>query len=105
MQAVQAVQDGIVNAYADSLSPVFWYLLPFIAAALVLALFIPQLRLADVAGMVARGEAVGGDEADALERARRDGAVRGDVPAGSEPESPERVGSQTGSVSTTRHDE
>ncbi|PZE62731.1 MFS transporter [Curtobacterium sp. MCPF17_001] len=101
----QAVQDGIVNAYADSLSPVFWYLLPFIAAALVLALFIPQIRLADVAGMVARGEAVGGDEADALERARRDGAVRGDVPAGSEPESPERVGSQTGSVSTTRHDE
>ncbi|PZF65518.1 MFS transporter [Curtobacterium sp. MCPF17_047] len=99
----QAVQDGIVNAYADSLSPVFWYLLPFIAAALVLALFIPQIRLADVAGMVARGEAVGGDEADALERARRDGAVRGDVPAGSEPESPERVGSQTGSVSTTRH--
>ncbi|NII42672.1 EmrB/QacA subfamily drug resistance transporter [Curtobacterium flaccumfaciens] len=97
----QAVQDGIVNAYADSLSPVFWYLLPFIAAALVLALFIPQMQLADVAGMVARGEAVGGDEADALERARREGTA----PAATQPATPEPVGSQTGSVSTTRHDE
>jgi predicted MFS family arabinose efflux permease len=70
----QAVQDGIVNAYADSLSPVFWYLLPFIAVAFVLALFIPQMQLADVAGMVARGEAVGGTEADELERSRRAGA-------------------------------
>lgn len=85
----QAVQDGIVNAYADSLSPVFWYLLPFIAVALVLALFIPQMQLNDVAGMVARGEAVGGAEADELDRAQRGGA--------------ERV--STGSVPTTRHDE
>ena len=107
----QAVQDGIVNAYADSLSPVFWYLLPFIAAALVLALFIPQMQLADVAGMVARGEAVGGDEADALERARRDGtapaATQPDAtqPEARQPDAPEPVGSPTGSVSTTRHDE
>ncbi|QQD76484.1 MFS transporter [Curtobacterium sp. YC1] len=67
----EALQDGIVNAYADSLAPVFWYLLPFIAAALVLALFLPQMQLADVAGMVARGEAVGGAEADELDRAQR----------------------------------
>jgi EmrB/QacA subfamily drug resistance transporter len=100
----QAVQDGIVNAYADSLSPVFWYLLPFIAAALVLALFIPQMRLADVAGMVARGEAVGGAEADALERSRREGAAPAE-PVAAEPGASEPVGSQTGSVSTTRHDE
>lgn len=73
----RALQDGIVNAYADSLSPVFWYLLPFIAAALVLALFLPQMRLADVAGMVARGEAVGGAEADELERAQREGRSSG----------------------------
>lgn len=77
----QAVQDGIVNAYADSLAPVFWYLLPFIAVALVLALFIPQMRLADVAGMVARGEAVGGAEADELERAQRGPAVPASAPA------------------------
>ncbi len=77
----QAVQDGIVNASADSLAPVFWYLLPFIAVALVLALFIPQMRLADVAGMVARGEAVGGAEADELERAQRGPAVPASAPA------------------------
>ncbi|MFZ7088968.1 MDR family MFS transporter [Curtobacterium sp. RRHDQ10] len=67
----EAVQTGIVNAYADSLAPVFWYLLPFVAAAFLLALFLPQITLADVAGMVARGEAVGGPEADELERAHR----------------------------------
>ncbi|PZE79402.1 MDR family MFS transporter [Curtobacterium sp. MCBD17_032] len=92
----QAVQDGIVNAYADSLSPVFWYLLPFIAVAFVLALFIPQMQLADVAGMVARGEAVSGAEADELERSRRAGAER------TEP-GPEAV--VTGSVPTAHRDE
>ncbi|MEK6342328.1 MAG: MDR family MFS transporter [Curtobacterium sp.] len=82
----QAIQDGIVNAYADSLAPVFWYLLPFIAVALVLALFIPQMRLADVAGMVARGEAVGGAEADELERAQRGPAApAAAVPAAAAP--------------------
>ncbi|WP_439689922.1 MDR family MFS transporter [Curtobacterium sp. SP.BCp] len=81
----QAIQDGIVNAYADSLAPVFWYLLPFIAVALVLALFIPQMQLADVAGMVARGEAVGGAEADELERAQRGPAApAAAAPAGTE---------------------
>ncbi|WP_144764685.1 MDR family MFS transporter [Curtobacterium sp. 9128] len=92
----ESVQDGIVNAYADSLSPVFWYLLPFIAVALVLALFIPQMRLADVAGMVARGEAVGGAEADELERAQREAGNGGAADA---------VGSPTGSVPAVRRDE
>ncbi|PYY33902.1 MULTISPECIES: MDR family MFS transporter [unclassified Curtobacterium] len=91
----QAVQDGIVNAYADSLSPVFWYLLPFIAVAFVLALFIPQMRLADVAGMVARGEAVGGAEADELERSRRAGVERAEA---------EPVTAATGSVPTAGRD-
>ena len=31
-----AAPDAIVNAYADSLAPVFWYLLPFIGIALIL---------------------------------------------------------------------
>ncbi|QCR42378.1 MFS transporter [Curtobacterium sp. SGAir0471] len=83
----EALQDGIVNAYADSLAPVFWYLLPFIAAALVLALFLPQMKLADVAGMVARGEAVGGAEADELERAQRAG-TGGSAAAPSRDETP-----------------
>lgn len=90
----QAIQDGIVNAYADSLAPVFWYLLPFIAVALVLALFIPQMKLADVAGMVARGEAVGGAEADELERAQRDPAEPAGANAlgGASPTAPEGDG-------------
>ncbi|MGC0239679.1 MDR family MFS transporter [Arthrobacter sp. SD76] len=60
------LRDAIVNAYADSLAPVFWYLLPFIAAALILAVTLKQIPLSDTAGMVARGEAVGGDDAERL---------------------------------------
>lgn len=60
-------KDGIVQAYADSLAPVFWYLVPFLVIALVLALTLKEIPLSDVAGMVARGEAIGGEEADRLE--------------------------------------
>ena len=73
-----AVRDGIVVAYADALAPVFWYLLPFIAAAFILSLFLKQIPLSDVAGLVARGEAVGGDEAESLEAAQRGGAKNTD---------------------------
>ena len=75
----EAVRDGIVVAYADALAPVFWYLLPFIALSFVLSLFLKQIPLSDVAGMVARGEAVGGDEAYTLEAAQR---AHAGVPAG-----------------------
>jgi EmrB/QacA subfamily drug resistance transporter len=66
-QLPEQLRDAIVNAYADSLAPVFWYLIPFIAAALLLAITLRQIPLSDTAGMVARGEAVGGAEADRLE--------------------------------------
>lgn len=66
-----AVREGIVEAYADSLAPVFWYLIPFILISFVLALFLKQVKLSDTAGMVARGEAIGGDEAKSLEDAAR----------------------------------
>lgn len=42
---------SIVNAYADSLAPVFCYLVPFLAVAFVLALFIKQVKLSDVSGI------------------------------------------------------
>ncbi len=78
-QLPQQLRDGIVTAYADSLAPVFWYLIPFILLAFVLALFLKQVPLSDTAGMVARGEAIGGLEAKELEDAERaaehDGAV------------------------------
>ncbi|MBM6620340.1 MFS transporter [Micrococcaceae bacterium RIT802] len=59
----QALQDGIVTAYADSLAPVFWYLIPFILISFVLALLLKQIPLSETSGMVARGEAISGDEA------------------------------------------
>ncbi|MUN54943.1 DHA2 family efflux MFS transporter permease subunit [Kocuria koreensis] len=59
------LRDGIVTAYADSLAPVFWYLLPFMALAFVLAFFLKEIPLRSVSGMVARGEAVDGEEAEA----------------------------------------
>ncbi len=69
-QMPEQLRDAIVNAYANSLAPVFWYLVPFIAIALILAITLKQIPLSDTAGMVARGEAVGGEEADRLEAER-----------------------------------
>ena len=70
-QLPDAIRDGVVTAYADALAPVFWYLLPFIAIAFILSLFLKQIPLSDVAGLVARGEAIGGAEAEELEAAQR----------------------------------
>ncbi|MGO1949470.1 MAG: MDR family MFS transporter [Mycobacteriaceae bacterium] len=64
------VRDGIVGAYADALAPVFWYVIPFLVLALVVSLFLKEIPLQDEAGMVARGEAVAGDEAERLEAAQ-----------------------------------
>ncbi|MBW9095297.1 MFS transporter [Microbacterium jejuense] len=66
-----AIRTGVVDAYADALAPVFWYLVPFIAVAFILALFLKQIPLSDVAGLVARGEAIGGEEAERLEAEQR----------------------------------
>lgn len=57
-QLPEQVQDGIVNAYADSLAPVFWYLVPFLIIAFLLAWLVKEIPLSDEAGMIARGEAV-----------------------------------------------
>jgi EmrB/QacA subfamily drug resistance transporter len=73
------IRDAIVTAYADSLAPVFWYLLPFLVIALVLALTLKQIPLSETAGMVARGEAIGGEEAAALEAERRAAATAADL--------------------------
>lgn len=75
-QLPEQLKDAIVNAYADSLAPVFWYLLSFLGIALILALTLKQIPLSDTAGMVARGEAVGGEEAERLEAERQAKARR-----------------------------
>ncbi|TFH57398.1 MDR family MFS transporter [Glutamicibacter arilaitensis] len=67
----QALQDGIVDAYASSLAPVFWYLIPFLVVAFALALLLKQVPLSDTAGMVARGEAISGAEAEKIEEHQR----------------------------------
>lgn len=75
----EAVRDGIVGAYADALAPVFWYILPFIGVAFLLSLLLKQIPLSDKAGLVERGEAIGGEEAERLEAEQRAAAKRGDA--------------------------
>lgn len=72
----EPVRESIVTAYADALAPVFWYLVPFMAVAFVLSLFLKEIPLSDVAGLVARGEAIGGEEAERLEAEQRAEAAR-----------------------------
>jgi hypothetical protein len=60
--AGEPLRTAIIDAYAGSLAPVFWYLVPILLVALVLALFLRELPLSEHAGMVARGEAVNSEE-------------------------------------------
>lgn len=62
-QLPDQLRDGVVTAYADALAPAFWYLVPLLAIGFVLTLFLREVTLSDVAGMVARGEAVAGGSA------------------------------------------
>jgi hypothetical protein len=73
------MRNGVIDAYADSLAPVFLYMVPFVVIAFVLALLTKQIKLSDEAGMVARGEAVT-DSADLSQIADEPGSVP--VPAG-----------------------
>lgn len=57
-RAGEPLRTAIVDAYAGSLAPVFWYLVPILLGALALALLLKEVPLAERAGMVARGEAV-----------------------------------------------
>jgi EmrB/QacA subfamily drug resistance transporter len=59
----EPLHSGVVNAYTDALAPAFWYLVPLLALGLVLTLFLREVKLSDVAGMVARGEATVGEAA------------------------------------------
>ena len=63
--AVQALPEplktGVIDAFTHALAPSFWYLVPVIAVGFVLALFLREVKLSDVAGMVARGEALAAD--------------------------------------------
>lgn len=68
-QLPEPLRSGVVDAFANSLAPAFWYLVPLVAVGLVLALFLKEVKLSNEAGMVARGEAVvEGKETDILSR-------------------------------------
>ncbi|WP_246868707.1 hypothetical protein [Saccharopolyspora sp. ASAGF58] len=88
------VRDGVVTAYADALAPVFWYLLPFIGIAFVLALVLKQIPLSDVAGLVARGEAIGGEEAERLEAELRKAPAAGSAGGAANPRTREPANHQ-----------
>ena len=60
--AGEPLRSAIVDAYANSLAPVFWYLVPILAIALLLSLILREIPLSEHAGMVARGEAVESEE-------------------------------------------
>jgi EmrB/QacA subfamily drug resistance transporter len=60
--AGEPLKSAIVDAYANSLAPVFWYLVPILAVAFLLALALKEVPLSEFAGMVARGEAVNSEE-------------------------------------------
>ena len=56
------LKTAIVDAYANSLAPVFWYLVPILAVAFLLSLILKEIPLSEFAGMVARGEAVNSED-------------------------------------------
>lgn len=62
-QLPEPLRSGVVDAFASSLAPAFWYLVPLVAVGLVLALFLKEVKLSNEAGMIARGEAVMEDAA------------------------------------------
>ena len=79
-------------------------LLPWLGIALILALTLKQIPLSDTAGMVARGEAVGGEEAERLEAERaaaRHAADSSDHAGRDEPEGP----TAHGNAGEPRHDD
>jgi EmrB/QacA subfamily drug resistance transporter len=54
-------KTGVIDAFTHALAPSFWYLVPVVFVGFVLALFLREVTLSDVAGMVARGEALAAD--------------------------------------------
>ncbi|MCX6501335.1 MAG: MFS transporter, partial [Microbacterium sp.] len=103
-QLPEAIHTGVVDAYADALAPVFWYLIPFIVIAFVLALFLKQIPLSDVSGLVARGEAIGGEEAERLEAEQRAAAAK-PHPADPRPAAPHSATRDTATEDDGAHEE
>jgi EmrB/QacA subfamily drug resistance transporter len=63
-QLPEPYKSGVIDAFASTLAPSFWYFVPLILVGFVLALFLREVKLSGVAGMVARGEALAADGTD-----------------------------------------
>ncbi|MGP5292540.1 MDR family MFS transporter [Brachybacterium tyrofermentans] len=74
------VQKEVVAAYTGALAPLFWYIVPFMVAALILTFFLKQISLSTESGLVARGEAISGDEAERLAAERQSATPRDGPP-------------------------
>ncbi|KQT01020.1 MDR family MFS transporter [Cellulomonas sp. Leaf395] len=87
--AVQALPEplktGVVDAFTNALAPSFWYLVPVIAVGFVLSLFLREVKLSDVAGMVARGEALAADGSGVVTETVDGAIVVDDLSAGELP--------------------
>jgi len=90
-------KSGVIDAFAGTLAPSFWYFVPLVLVGLVLALFLKEVKLSDVAGMVARGEAVAADGSGAAGAAVVDEltghADEADLTADAQPGDDDRAGS------------
>ena len=69
------LHQGIVDSYANALAPALWFIVPVLAVALLFAFFLPQVKLSDEAGMIARGEAVW-DDGTGQAAGGRDGSLQ-----------------------------
>ena len=56
----EPLHTAVISAYADSLTPALWYVVPLFAIGVIATLFLPDVALSNEAEMVARGEAVSG---------------------------------------------
>ena len=54
----EPLHTSVISAYADSLAPALWYVVPLFAIGVLVTLFLLNVPLSDEAGIVARGEAV-----------------------------------------------
>ncbi|MGY4646008.1 MDR family MFS transporter [Cellulomonas sp. URHB0016] len=80
-QLPEPMRKGVVDAFTDALAPAFWYLVPLIVVGVVLAVFLREVKLSDVAGMVARGEALAADGTGAPGATAQDHVVVDEVSA------------------------
>jgi EmrB/QacA subfamily drug resistance transporter len=60
-QLPEPYKSGVIDAFTNALAPTFWYVIPLVLVGFVLAIFLREVKLSDVAGMVARGEALAAD--------------------------------------------